>query len=216
VGSGGPAAQGRHRKRGLQGSGSTGLRAAVPEHRAIVGNVVRAENRLRVIYRSRACRKWAPSLRRERTRQVASETTRALRKLAELLSSELDAISEARTTAEQWLVEEANSAVRSCGFRDGAGHRHHPRGSDRRSRRFAGALPQAAAVLELLRAGYRDNPIDRLGARPSRRMEPSRDGTDARSQSQIALRCSKPSSGRRARGCPKHAEASAPPRTTSG
>lgn len=87
----------------------TGLRAAVRGHRAIVGDVVRAKNRIKAIYRSRGLQAMGAEVYDESERaKWLRKLPPQRRKLAELLCGELDAISEARSTAEQWLVEEAN------------------------------------------------------------------------------------------------------------
>jgi len=84
------------------------LRAAVRAHRALVGDLVRAKNRLKAIYRSRGLsgmgtEVYDPNERGKWIKKLPAHR----RKLATILSSELDAVTNVHEEAEQWLLEEA-------------------------------------------------------------------------------------------------------------
>jgi transposase len=84
------------------------LRAAVRAHQALVSDSVRAKNRLKAIYRSRGLsglgtEVYKPDQRETWLKKLPSHR----RKLAEVLSNELDVVTEVRESAEQWLHEEA-------------------------------------------------------------------------------------------------------------
>lgn len=109
------------RKGGIQGaifkapSMHAELRAAVRAHRSLVGDVVRAKNRLKAVFRSRGLQGmgdeiYDPKKRDPWLRQLPPHR----RRLAEMLCIELDAISPVHAQAEQWLLEQAHqhSAVR--------------------------------------------------------------------------------------------------------
>jgi transposase len=86
------------------------LRAAVRGHRALVGDVVRSKNRVKAIYRSRGLQGmgtevYDPSERAKWLRKLPGPR----RELAELLSSELDALAEVHAVAEDWLLNEAGA-----------------------------------------------------------------------------------------------------------
>ena len=84
------------------------LRAAVRAHQALVGDLVRAKNRLKAIYRSRGLQGMGTQVYEMDTRsQWLKKLPPHRRKLAEILSAELDAVSQVHKTAEQWLLEEA-------------------------------------------------------------------------------------------------------------
>jgi transposase len=77
------------------------LRAAVRAHRILVGDLVRAKNRLKAVFRSRGLQgmgteTWVEKLPAHR------------RKLATVLSAELDAVAEVHEQAEEWLLEQAS------------------------------------------------------------------------------------------------------------
>lgn len=87
----------------------TELRAAVRAHRALVGDLVRAKNRLKSIFRSRGLQGmgdeiYDPEQRQPWLRQLPDHR----RRLAEMLCSELDAIIPVHARAEQWLLEQAH------------------------------------------------------------------------------------------------------------
>jgi transposase len=84
------------------------LRAAVRAHQALVSDSVRAKNRLKAIYRSRGLpglgtEVYKPDQRETWLKKLPSHR----RKLAEILSNELDVVTEVRASVEQWLQEEA-------------------------------------------------------------------------------------------------------------
>ena len=84
------------------------LRSAVRAHRALVGDMVRAKNRLKAIYRSRGLQGMGTEVYDPEERSTWLKKLPAHRRqLATVLSSELDAVTEVHKTAETWLLEEA-------------------------------------------------------------------------------------------------------------
>jgi transposase len=84
------------------------LRAAVRAQRALVGDVVRAKNRLKAIYRSRGLQGMGTEVydSAERSKWLKKLPVHR-RKLAEILSKELDALTEVHASAKEWLLEQA-------------------------------------------------------------------------------------------------------------
>jgi transposase len=84
------------------------LRAAVRAHRVVVGDVVRAKNRLKAIYRSRGLQGMGTEVYESSERaKWLKKLPPHRRKLAEILSAELDAITDVQEAAVKWLHEEA-------------------------------------------------------------------------------------------------------------
>lgn len=84
------------------------LRAAVRGYRALVGDVVRAKNRLKAVYRSRGLQGmgnavYDPQERKSWLKKLPPDR----RRLAELLSAELDSLLEVHEEAQHWLLEQA-------------------------------------------------------------------------------------------------------------
>lgn len=86
----------------------TGLREAVRAHQATVRDVVRAKNRLRAVYRARGVAVSGRGIYRTEQRDAwLKKLPAARRRLAELLSAQLDALATVAQEAESWLLEEA-------------------------------------------------------------------------------------------------------------
>jgi len=84
------------------------LRAAVRAHRVLIADLVRSKNRVKAIYRSRGLQGMGTEVYDPEERDKWLKKLPAhQRKLAVVLSSELDALTEVHATAESWLLEEA-------------------------------------------------------------------------------------------------------------
>jgi transposase len=84
------------------------LRAAVRAHQVLVSDVVRAKNRLKAVFRSRGFQDMGTEVYEPLTRDKWIRKLPAhRRKLATLLGSELDAVTELHEEATQWLHKEA-------------------------------------------------------------------------------------------------------------
>lgn len=84
------------------------LRAAVRAHRVLVGDLVRAKNRLKAVFRSRGLQGMGTEVYdpEERAKWIKKLPANR-RKLATILATELDAVTEVHEEAEQWLLAEA-------------------------------------------------------------------------------------------------------------
>jgi transposase len=100
------------------------LRMAVRAHRVLVGDLVRAKNRVKAVFRSRGLQVSGTEVYdpQERDKWLKKLPVHR-RKLAVILSSELDAVSEVHAKAEEWLLEQAAccSAVKLLATAPGIG-----------------------------------------------------------------------------------------------
>lgn len=86
----------------------SGLREAVRAYQVTVRDVVRAKNRLRAVYRARGVSVSGCEIYRPEQREVwLHKLPGARRRLAELLSAQLDVLATVAEQAESWLLEEA-------------------------------------------------------------------------------------------------------------
>jgi transposase len=86
----------------------TGLRQAMRAHQLIQRDLVRAKQRVKALYQSRGLRRLGNSVYEVEARATClKELPRHHRRLATLLSDELDALAELAAEAEDWLQTEA-------------------------------------------------------------------------------------------------------------
>jgi transposase len=100
------------------------LRAAVRAHQVLVGDLVRTKNRLKAVYRSRGLQNMGTEVFDPDTRsQWIKKLPAHRRKLAETMSTQLDAVTSIHKAAEAWLLKEAAkcSAVKLLATAPGIG-----------------------------------------------------------------------------------------------
>ncbi|HMA18969.1 MAG TPA: transposase, partial [Thermoanaerobaculia bacterium] len=86
----------------------SGLRAAARAYRMLTEDVVRVKNRLKAVFRSRGMQAGSELWNPESRKPAVDKLPQAQSTLARLLGEELDAVTQQRETAEEWLHREGS------------------------------------------------------------------------------------------------------------
>ncbi len=141
-----------------------GLRSAVRAYGFAVTDVVRAKNRLKSVFLSRGISTDASVYHPTKRSSWLKKLPSPHRELAEWLGRQLDQLEPLRDEAEGLLQAEAKRHPIIRKLAHGSWHGSDPDGAGGGDRGDAGAVSDAAAVLELQRPGDRDAILRGLGS----------------------------------------------------
>ena len=142
-----------------------GLRNAVRAYGFAVTDVVRAKNRLKSVFLSRGISTDASVYDATKRTAWLKKLSSPHRELAEWLGRQLDQLEPLREEAERLAADGVEEAPDHPEAVHGSGHGSDPYGAGGGDRGDAGAVSDAAAVVELQRPGDRDAILRGLGSR---------------------------------------------------